>query len=74
VKHAPIPLLKENHRKMAKYKRTYYYVKACLGTYISTNKRWFLKGFGFVDSDLKRIRAFSEIEARKMVRKLSKGL
>jgi len=58
---------------MAKYKRTYYYVKTILGTHISTNKWWFLEGFGFVDSDLKRIRAFSRKEARKMVRKLLNG-
>jgi hypothetical protein len=58
---------------MAKYRRTYYYIKTFLGTQISTNKKWFIEGFGFSDSDLSRIRAFSKIEARKMVRKLSRG-
>jgi len=51
--------------------RTYYYVKTLLGTYISTNKKWFIDGFGFVDSELSRIRASSKREARKMVRQLS---
>jgi hypothetical protein len=55
---------------MAKYKRTYYYIKMFLGTQISTNKKWFIERFGFVDSELNRIRAFSKREARKMVRKL----
>jgi len=51
-----------------KSKRTYYWIKAFLGTYISTNKKWFMRDFGFPDSSLNRIRAFSVKEARRKVR------